>query len=176
MALPNRAWHGSENLVQIREERNEHQEHEKNYRQHERPVNDLALVQQMHEKQCDERPLDYRDDQRDRYSELRGKLEVRHANGNDRQHHQRAENHVVGLDMAANVVVSGVRVHLSSVNRSPLTVYSRYKTGNRKIQTRSTKCQYRPAISMRFVNRSFAVFHIFAPGPHRYVFTMMPPT
>src|ERR1039457_7664828 len=36
---------------------------------------------------------------------------------------------------------------------------SKYKTGNRKIQIKSTKCQNRPETSMRLVKRSGSVFH-----------------
>jgi len=43
--------------------------------------------------------------------------------------------------------------------------YSKYKTGNRKIHTRSTKCQYSPVYSIRFANCSGFDFHILAPGP-----------
>ena len=56
-----------------------------------------------------------------------------------------------------------------------LSLYNRYNTGNRKIHTRSTKCQYSPVYSMRFVNCSGFVFHIFAPGPMKYAITTMPP-
>ena len=40
----------------------------------------------------------------------------------------------------------------------------RYTTGNKKIQTRSTKCQKRPPTSMRLMNCSGLDFHILAPG------------
>ena len=43
--------------------------------------------------------------------------------------------------------------------------YNKYNTGNKKIHTRSTKCQYSPVYSMRLVNCSGDVFAILAPGP-----------
>ena len=74
---------------------------------------------------------------------------------------QREKDEQIPPDMMAEMLVSECAC-------ASLIIYfnqSKYRTGNRKIQTRSTKCQNRPEISMRLVNRSGSVFHILNPGP-----------
>src|SRR6185295_3954176 len=95
---------------------------------------------------------------------------------------QRIKDKQIAPDMVLEVVVvsrSGgrcqagccLRVH----RRHFALLHNKYRTGKRKIQTRSTKCQNRPEISMRLVKRSGSVFHIFEPGPHKKPITKAPP-
>ena len=53
--------------------------------------------------------------------------------------------------------------------------YNKYRTGKRKIQTRSTKCQNKPETSIRLVNRSGSLRHRLVPGPQRNPITIAPP-
>src|SRR6185436_19239400 len=98
--------------------------------------------------------------------EWHGQVYLVDRHGDDREDEQRRADHHVGADLPLDCF--RIRMHARS--------YSRYKTGNRKIQTRSTKCQYSPVYSIRFVNWSGLFFQSFAPGPRKYAITIMPPT
>ena len=110
----------------------------------------------MHEKAGDQRGLQHRDDQRE--ADVAGVSQVhsRDSDRDDRADEQRHEDADIDLQMFLDVVSMFV-VHKK--------IYKRYSTGNRKIHTRSTKCQNNPPISTRFVKRTGSVFHIFEPGP-----------
>src|SRR5262249_335502 len=107
---------------------------------------------------------------RDRHSFMHGQVQPRDRHRDDRQRHQRNEHRDVDLDVTVDVgrVVSRVFAHDAAC-------YRRYSVGKRKIHTRSTKCQTSPEFSTRLVNQSGLVFQSFAPGPHRYAFTAIPP-
>ena len=83
----------------------------------------------------DERRLGDRDADRHREVEP-AEVHERDGDGDDRQHHQGAEDRVVGLDRVKCVLTWLRALHANWFARS-----TRYSSGNRKIQTMSTKCQ-----------------------------------
>ena len=78
----------------------------------------------------------------ERHQDIQGaEIDVGNGHGGGRQHHQRskdAEVHAERRDvLVAEVCVASVGVHA----RSHPCRFTRYSSGNRKIQTMSTKCQ-----------------------------------
>ena len=152
----------------------------KTHRQHQRAVHPPPFVAQVHEHGGDHRPLHRRDDERDRDRHRHGEVESRDRDRDDGEDHQHHEHRSCSCERSSELppdpnacalhragLKSGATYSLArrSVVQVFRPAYNRYNTGNRKIHTRSTKCQYRPVYSIRFVNCSGLVFHIFAPGP-----------
>ena len=71
-----------------------------------------------------------------------------HRDGDDREHEQRRADHHVGadaLDFRIECIrspnASRLRYHRTCRSPGFSRTYNKYNTGNRKIHTRSTKCQ-----------------------------------
>src|SRR4029453_2700138 len=159
----------------------DHEGDEEGPGQREDRVDQLLFRDQVHEVARDQRSLDDGDDQRHGHGQRHGKMEARHRHGDDGQDHQRDEDGDVDPDVLVDVdcVIAGhgcrrvVTRHGCCLQKIPL--YKKYSAGKSKIQTRSTKCQKRPAFSTRLVNHTGFVFHSLAPGPQKYAFTTIPP-
>src|SRR5262245_64207125 len=129
--------------VHRREQRHADQNDESDHGQDERAVNPSLLITQVHEDRGHHRSLRHRDDERDGDRGGNGQVDLIHRHRDDGKHEERRADHQVLPEAASNVAV--IRHVLSST-------YSRYKTGNKKIHTKSTKSQYNPVYSMRFAN------------------------
>ena len=70
----------------------------------------------------------------------------------------------LALSEIVRLVIVAMRVRRGSAVLAHKFNQRRYTTGNKKIQTRSTKCQNKPPTSMRLINCSGFDFHILAPG------------
>src|SRR3954454_24342346 len=171
-----------------REHGKEQDEDEERDGQEEDRVDDLALVEEVHEHRRHHPRLDAGDHERNRDGERPVEAQVAHSDGDGGQAQQGDEHHVVLAQVLLELLGAlRMRKPVASARRgqSPLlplmrsrqrfAPQRRYSEGKRKIQTRSTKCQYRPAFSTRLVKRSGSVAHIRDPTVSRNVLTMMPP-
>src|SRR5260221_4833155 len=146
--------------------RQEHEADKEKSRKNKDAIDHFALGNQVHEITGDQKAFAEGDEERHAdIDRAMAERNVRGPHGNKCPEKQRVEYEQVAADVMAEVVGRMLfgRGHGNKIGFELIDAkahHNKYRTGKRKIQTKSTKCQNKPEISMRLVKRSRSVSHI----------------
>ncbi len=120
-------------MIAFGEQYTDQQADEQECRQAEWPVHHRLLAFQVHEVHRDERRLSYRDADADDDGRRLRQTEVRHADGDQRQHEQRTEHKHVTPDLCRDVVTHSLKV---STGQGKGRSIPRRRSANRSLRLR----------------------------------------